>query len=90
MTCLKQAGIDVKSTCGGKASCCECIVKVVEGGENLVPAEFKEKSLLGNVFHLTKERLSCQTFLNGDISVDVSDHMAHDEDKKKILSLGKK
>jgi ferredoxin len=90
MTALVQAGFKIKSTCGGKASCTDCIVKVVHGEDHLVPPEFKELSLLGNVFHLTKERLSCQTFVRGDISVDISGHKQSSEKVKTEVTQSKK
>lgn len=74
-TQLKAAGFNIKSTCGGCASCGQCVVVIKEGEHNLEPIKFEEKQLLGNVFHITKERLSCQTFLNGDITVDIGAHL---------------
>jgi hypothetical protein len=41
---------------------------------NLSPQTFEELRLLGNVFHITKERLSCQTKLLGDVTLDISAH----------------
>jgi len=29
---------------------------------------------LGNVFHITRQRLSCQTYISGDVTLDVSHH----------------
>ncbi len=71
---LKEAGIAVKSTCGGCASCGQCTVVIKTGEENLNEPSFEEKQLIGNVFHITKERLSCQTFVSGAVTVDVSAH----------------
>lgn len=72
---LIQAGYPIKSTCGGCASCSHCIIKVTVGAENLSEISFEEKQLVGNVFHITKERLSCQTTTSGDITIDISDHV---------------
>lgn len=78
-TSLKHAlnleGIIVKSSCGGFCSCGECIVKVVLGEDNLVPPSFNELAKLGNVFHITKERLACQTFITGNVTIDITDHL---------------
>ncbi|MBT3982831.1 MAG: (2Fe-2S)-binding protein [Bacteriovoracaceae bacterium] len=71
---LKEAGVYIKSNCGGVASCSDCIVKICSGGESISPAEFDELKLLGNVYHITKERLSCQLKVHGDVTVDVSAH----------------
>lgn len=67
-------GVSIRSSCGGYATCGECLVKVVSGEDNLVPPAFDEIKILGNVFHITKERLACQCRIRGDISVDMAAH----------------
>lgn len=79
LTTLKAAGVEVRSACGGCASCGQCVVVVSDGDLNLQEPTFEEKQLIGNVFHITKERLACQTYLNGDVTIDLSSHY---EDKK--------
>ncbi len=74
MTALKENGYEINSSCGGCASCSDCIVLIKAGEDNLSAQEFPELKLLGNVFHITKERLSCQTLVLGDVSVDISKH----------------
>lgn len=68
-------GINIKSSCGGVASCSQCVCKVRSGEDNLSPMKYEEIKLLGNVFHITKERLTCQLKITGDITLDVSDHI---------------
>tara|TARA_Y100001954_G_C15827547_1_gene613059 strand:- start:7651 stop:8391 length:741 start_codon:yes stop_codon:yes gene_type:complete len=77
---LKEKGVYIKSSCGGVASCTDCRVKVIAGEDALTTPPFEEVQLLGNVFHITKERLSCQTKICGDeiVILDLSEH-----DKKK-------
>lgn len=72
---MKKAGLHIKSSCGGYASCGDCVVKIREGVDHLGPQEFKELNLLGNIFHITKERLSCQTKISGDVEIDISHHL---------------
>jgi ferredoxin len=74
---LKSAGVAIKSSCGGHATCADCVVKVVRGEENLTSAPFEELRLLGNVFHLTRERLACQMKACGEVVLDISGHEAH-------------
>lgn len=76
---LKKQGYPIQSTCGGVASCARCIVVVLEGKESLSDPTFEEKQLLGNVFHITGERLSCQMKIHGDITLDISSHIASQE-----------
>jgi ferredoxin len=54
---FKAQGIHINSSCGGCASCSKCIIKVESGEDFMNEIPFEEKQLLGNVFHLTKERL---------------------------------
>lgn len=58
LSALREQDIYVKSSCGGVASCSDCIVKIVSGEDHLTPPPFSELKLLGNVFHITKERLA--------------------------------
>lgn len=78
-TSLKQAlmanGQHIHSTCGGHAACGECVIKILEGSNHLNAPSFEELSLLGNVFHITKERLSCQTFIHGDVTIDITEQL---------------
>lgn len=71
---LKKAGKKIKSSCGGCATCSDCTIVVKSGEMNLTPQTFEELRLLGNVFHITKERLSCQTKVTGDVTLDISAH----------------
>ena len=83
---LQAQGVYIKSTCGGVASCGNCVVKVQSGESNLSGATFAELKLLGNVFHITKERLACQTMITGDVTLDIAHH---DELKDKDIVMPK-
>ena len=90
---LREQDIYIKSSCGGHATCSDCIIKVVSGEDYVTPPPFAELKLLGNVFHITKERLACQTCLVGDVTIDISKHdKASDEAKlnNKAKSFAKK
>lgn len=88
LAALKEAGIFIKSSCGGCASCTDCVIKVVEGDEFLNATGPAETKLLGNVFHITKERLSCQTKVFGNVTIDVTHHdeKAMEEERRKKQS----
>ncbi|PIK15517.1 2Fe-2S iron-sulfur cluster-binding protein [Halobacteriovorax sp. JY17] len=79
---LKDNGHYIKSSCGGHATCTDCAVKVVTGEDNVNPPEFNELQLMGNVFHITKERLSCQTFVTGDVTIDISAHDKKEDERR--------
>ncbi len=82
LAALNEAGVYVKSSCGGHATCSDCIVKIIAGEEEVNAPEFDELQLIGNVFHITKERLACQTRLTGNITIDLSGHDKSNDEKK--------
>ncbi len=71
---LKRNKIYMKSSCGGVASCGDCNLKIIKSNDSLSERTFAESKLLGNVYHITKERLSCQAEVLGDLEIDISRH----------------
>lgn len=67
------AGIKIEQTCGGTPSCTDCTIKVIkeEHGGSLEPMQGDEKRLLGNVYHITHERLACQSVIKNSLTVEV-------------------
>ena len=64
------AGID--TACVGKGTCGLCRVKILAGGESLNPFTDEEKKHLGNVYHITKTRLSCRTLVGAaDVAIEI-------------------
>ena len=57
---LRRNSVNIRSSCGGFATCSDCILKIIGDFEGTNSVNFDEKKLLGNVFHITKERLACQ------------------------------
>lgn len=68
---LQDAGVPVASACGGKAQCGLCRITVVEGWDALSTPVPVEEHHLGNLMHLGRMRLSCQTRMNGDAAVEI-------------------
>ena len=64
-----SAGID--TSCVGKGTCGLCRVKILAGAEHLNAFTDEERKHLGNVYHLTKVRLSCRTVISGDVTIEV-------------------
>lgn len=81
---LLEEDIYIKSSCGGHGSCSDCVVKIIEGKECVNRPSFAEKGLLGNVFFITRERLSCQTKITGNVTIDTSNH-DKERDQAKFL-----
>jgi ferredoxin len=46
-------------------------VKIVAGEEALTPLNAAERKHLGNVYFITKQRLSCQARVCGDVVVQI-------------------
>ncbi len=65
-----SAGID--TSCVGKGTCGLCRVRVLEGEAHLSPYSAEETKHLGNLYFVTKIRLSCRAHVSGgDVVVDV-------------------
>ncbi len=64
-----SAGID--TSCVGKGTCGLCRVKILAGAEHLPPFTDEERKHLGNVYHITKVRLSCRCTVSGDVTFEV-------------------
>jgi ferredoxin len=69
----RGAGIPIPTACVSKGTCGLCRVRIVAGAENLPPFSAVERQHLGNVYWLTKVRLSCQSIVEGDVTVEVPD-----------------
>ena len=63
------AGID--TACVGKGTCGLCRVRIVAGAEHLNPYTDEERKHLGNVYHLTKVRLSCRCKVAGNVAIEL-------------------
>ena len=46
-------------------------MKILAGAEHLNPFTDEERKHLGNVYHLTKVRLSCRTKISGDVTIEI-------------------
>ncbi len=89
LSSLKKSGLSIKSSCGGCASCGDCIIEVLAGDEFLSEQTFEETKLLGNIFHITKERLSCQTKITGDVIINIEKHKQKEVAKVRKTQLRK-
>ncbi len=65
----RQCGAPVHTLCNGIGACVQCRVRVDQDEEHLSEPNALEKDRMGNIFHLTRERLACLACVNGDITV---------------------
>ncbi|HVK76404.1 MAG TPA: 2Fe-2S iron-sulfur cluster-binding protein, partial [Kofleriaceae bacterium] len=63
-----RAGVTIETACVGKGTCGLCRVKVLAGADALTPYTDEEERHLGNLYHLTRVRLSCRTRVSGDVT----------------------
>ena len=68
-----RAGVKIETACVGKGTCGLCRVKVIAGDRALAPYGAIDQKHLGNVYFITKTRLSCQAVLvlDADVTVEV-------------------
>ncbi len=82
-----SAEIAIPSQCGGKCACALCCVKLVSGEGLVSPMRWEEEGHLGNVFFLTRQRLSCQLKVFGDVVVEVVEPPAKERQRGRYLPL---
>jgi ferredoxin len=63
--------VEVDSACGGNGVCTTCLVKVVNGAENLTPVTEKEE-VMGMDASNPEYRLGCQCSATGDCEVELA------------------
>lgn len=78
--------VAVETACVGKGTCGLCRMKILAGEEHLSPPGDVDEKHLGNVYHLTKVRLSCQAMLRGGGGGDVVVELAPRRRRKKKRS----
>ncbi len=66
-----KAAAGIETACVGKGTCGLCRVKIIAGAEHLNPFTDEERKHLGNVYHITKVRLSCRCQVRGDVTIEV-------------------
>jgi 2Fe-2S ferredoxin len=72
MESLLKAGLPVASSCHGDGVCAKCRIQIVEGMENLSPIGAIEEILRERNKIPRGLRISCQTQVLGDVTVDAS------------------
>ena len=72
MQTLLAAGLPVASSCQGDGVCGKCRVRVVGGAEHLGPESDLERRRREHLRYGRDQRLSCQTTVRGDVTLDTS------------------
>ncbi|NBV49730.1 (2Fe-2S)-binding protein [bacterium] len=64
-----RAGLPVASSCSAEAVCGKCVMKVMQGAQNLSVPSDHEMKLLRRDSRGANERISCMARVQGDCSV---------------------
>lgn len=72
MKVLLDNQIPVASSCHGDGVCGKCVIRIMEGENNLSPKNEVEIFLKDKLKFKSDFRVSCQTFVQGDIQIDTS------------------
>ncbi len=64
-----KASVPLNHRCGGHARCGTCLVTVVEGAEHLSEMGAAESRVLTALRAEPDQRLACQTWARGDVTV---------------------
>jgi len=80
-----RAGVPIASQCGGKCACALCRVKVAAGADLISPMRWEEEGHMGNAFFITRERLSCQLQVFGDVTIEVAEPEVRDKPKSRYV-----
>jgi len=70
---LHENDIDWMHACGAKAKCTTCKANVIEGLDHISPITEGETKFLNKKRLRDNERLSCQSYIHGDITIKVPD-----------------
>ena len=66
----RQCEAPVHTLCNGIGACIQCKIRVVKNTAALSDPNDLEKDRIGNVFHITGERLGCQALVYGDTVIE--------------------
>jgi len=69
---LREEKIFIPSACGGRGSCGECRVRVLDGGGPLLPTE---APLLTPEQRKDRMRISCQLKVRGDLKIEIPEEL---------------
>jgi 2Fe-2S ferredoxin len=72
MQALLREGIPVASSCRGDGVCAKCRIEILEGSQNLSRVSEQEARIKQRLDIPASERLSCQTEVLGDITIDAT------------------
>ncbi len=74
MECLVEAGLLLRSDCGGRGRCGKCMVRVAQGlPSNLSPLDGEEEKRIKSAEQAAGYRLACRAMVLGPVSLEIPD-----------------
>lgn len=70
---IHENNLDWMNACGGKGKCTTCKAQVIKGLDHISPITNGEIKFQNQKRLNTNERLSCQSYIHGDIAIRVPD-----------------
>jgi ferredoxin len=67
-----RAGVPLASSCGGQGVCGDCVVKIVQGAENLEPPDDVERAWFTRGERPAHVRLACRLRVHGPAVVSTT------------------
>ena len=65
--------IDIPHYCGGSNRCGTCVIKIIDGQQNLSESKGNEQMVLGVDKFQKGHRLACQARVIGDVTIHIPD-----------------
>jgi ferredoxin len=68
---LQRAEVPIRTVCGGRAQCGQCLIQVLEGAERMSRPRQAETLRLKALMADPGCRLACQSYLRGDARIRI-------------------
>lgn len=68
--------IPIRTLCGGKAICGQCLVRILKNRQHLSPIQPREASALQRLGADPDMRLACQTYAGKDVEIEIINYGA--------------
>ena len=68
---LQLHAVPIMATCGGRAQCGKCVVRIVKGSQYVTKKAASEAERLTAIGADDACRLACQTYTRGDVEIEI-------------------
>jgi ferredoxin len=68
---LQRNSVSIQTTCGGRAQCGRCLIRILSGAERMNKKNQREIIRLEALSAGEEMRLACQSYTRGDIEIEI-------------------